>query len=94
VVFNERHLRRLLAEYVAYYHEDRTHYALEKETPGGRLPDTTGRRRNWSMDFGERQASLAWRARWNLRWGNEKKGSPTVQDGHRCIIRPAIREEP
>jgi len=38
VVFNERHLRRLLGEYVAYYHQDRTHYALEKETPGGRLP--------------------------------------------------------
>src|SRR5207302_3845807 len=33
VVFNERHLRRLVGEYVAYYHEDRTHYALEKETP-------------------------------------------------------------
>jgi transposase InsO family protein len=38
VIFNERHLRRLLGEYVAYYHDDRTHYALEKETPGGRLP--------------------------------------------------------
>ncbi len=37
VIFNERHLRRLLGEYVAYYHGDRTHYALEKETPGGRL---------------------------------------------------------
>lgn len=38
VVFNERHLRRLLSEYVAYYHDDRTHYALEKQTPSGRLP--------------------------------------------------------
>jgi hypothetical protein len=28
VVFNERHLRRLLTDYVAYYHADRTHYAL------------------------------------------------------------------
>ena len=41
VVFNERHLRRLLGEYVAYYHEDRTHYALEKETPGGRQPSAS-----------------------------------------------------
>ena len=32
VVFNERHLRRLLNEYVAYYHDDRTHDALAKET--------------------------------------------------------------
>ena len=38
VVFNERQLRRLLTEYVAYYHDDRTHAALEKGTPAGRLP--------------------------------------------------------
>jgi len=33
IAFNERHLRRLLAEYVHYYHEDRTHLGLQKETP-------------------------------------------------------------
>ncbi len=33
IVLNERHLRRLLAEYVRYYHEDRTHLGLGKETP-------------------------------------------------------------
>jgi hypothetical protein len=33
IVFNERHLKRLLAEYVRYYHEDRTHLGLQKETP-------------------------------------------------------------
>jgi transposase InsO family protein len=38
VVFNERHLRRLLNEYVAYYHDDRTHDALAKGTPAGRRP--------------------------------------------------------
>jgi putative transposase len=32
LVFNERHARRLF-EYLAYYHEDRTHYALAKEPP-------------------------------------------------------------
>ena len=36
VVFNERHLRRLLREYVAYYHDDRTHLGLGKATPAGR----------------------------------------------------------
>src|SRR5260370_20558455 len=41
VVFNERHLRRLVGEFVAYYHDDRTHYALEKETPGGRPPSVS-----------------------------------------------------
>jgi integrase-like protein len=38
VVFNERHLRRLLRDYVAYYHEDRTHLGLEKQTPAKRAP--------------------------------------------------------
>ncbi len=36
VMINERHLKRLLFEYVRYYHEDRTHLGLSKETPGGR----------------------------------------------------------
>ncbi len=38
VVFNERHLRQLLRQYVAYYHHDRTHLALAKQTPAGRRP--------------------------------------------------------
>jgi putative transposase len=37
IVLNERHLKRLLNEYVRYYHEDRTHLGLNKETPGGRI---------------------------------------------------------
>jgi putative transposase len=36
IAFNERHLKRLVAEYVCYYQEDRTHLGLRKETPGGR----------------------------------------------------------
>jgi transposase InsO family protein len=38
IVLNERHLRRLLREYVRYYHEDRTHLGLGKDTPAGRTP--------------------------------------------------------
>jgi hypothetical protein len=37
VALNERHLKRLLSEYVRYHHEDRTHLGLEKETPDGRI---------------------------------------------------------
>jgi putative transposase len=37
IVLNERHLKRLLSEYIYYYHEDRTHLGLTKETPGGRI---------------------------------------------------------
>jgi putative transposase len=33
---NERHLKRLLHEYISNHHEDRTHLGLGKETPGGR----------------------------------------------------------
>ena len=36
IVFNEGHLRRILRSYFAYYHEDRTHLGLGKETPMGR----------------------------------------------------------
>jgi transposase InsO family protein len=36
IPLNERHLRRLGREYLAYYHDDRTHLGLEKATPAGR----------------------------------------------------------
>jgi len=36
IAMNERHLKRLLSEYVRYYHEDRTHLGLGKGTPDGR----------------------------------------------------------
>ena len=43
VVLNERHLKRLMAEYVRYYHEDRTHLGLAKETPAGRKAEKPAR---------------------------------------------------
>ena len=36
IVLNERHLKRLMNEYVRYYHDDRTHLGLAKGTPAGR----------------------------------------------------------
>ncbi len=36
IVWNEEHARRLLTSYVSYYNEDRTHLALDKNTPNGR----------------------------------------------------------
>ena len=38
IALNERHLKRLLSEYVRYHHEDRTHLGLAKQTPTGRIP--------------------------------------------------------
>jgi transposase InsO family protein len=33
IVFNERHLRRVLVSYVHYYHCSRTHLSLAKDCP-------------------------------------------------------------
>jgi hypothetical protein len=33
VIFNERHLRRVLSSYVDYYHRTRTHLSLDKDCP-------------------------------------------------------------
>src|SRR5882762_6275363 len=44
VAVNERHLKRLLSEYVRYHHEDRTHLGLGKGTPDYRIRSTTSGR--------------------------------------------------
>jgi putative transposase len=39
IVFNERHLMRILSAYIEYYNETRTHKALGKDTPNSRVVD-------------------------------------------------------
>jgi transposase InsO family protein len=41
IVVNEPHLKRLMSEYVRYYHDDRTHLGLTKGTPAGRKAAST-----------------------------------------------------
>jgi putative transposase len=36
IVVNERHLKRLMSAYISYYHQDRTHLTLGKESPARR----------------------------------------------------------
>jgi hypothetical protein len=36
IILNERHLKRLMSSYLLYYHEDRTHPGLAKDTPASR----------------------------------------------------------
>ena len=45
VIFNERHLRRVLSWYVDYYHRTRTHLSLDKDCPDPRpvVPPGSGR---------------------------------------------------
>jgi putative transposase len=39
IVLSEFHLRRLVRDYIRYYHEDRVHGALNQETPAGARPE-------------------------------------------------------
>jgi hypothetical protein len=39
IVLIDRHLKRLMLEYNHYYHEDRTHIGLARETPASRLKE-------------------------------------------------------
>ena len=39
IILNERHLKRLMSSYLLYYHDDRTHLGLAKDTPGGRAAE-------------------------------------------------------
>ncbi|MBU8922464.1 MAG: transposase, partial [Bacteroidales bacterium] len=41
IVLGERHLRRVLKEYLAYYHRSRTHLGLEKDAPETRAIQAT-----------------------------------------------------
>jgi hypothetical protein len=51
IVFDERHLRRILREYLEYYHRDRTHLGLEKDCPEPREvdPPEVGPIRSWPI---------------------------------------------
>jgi transposase InsO family protein len=40
IALDEAHVRRLAREYLAYYHADRTHDGLGKDTPSGRAIDS------------------------------------------------------
>ena len=40
IIFNERHLRKVLKAYVTYYHEARTHLSLDKQSPVPRSIET------------------------------------------------------
>jgi transposase InsO family protein len=37
IALNEAHLKRLLSDYISYYHGDRTHLGLDKNTPSCRF---------------------------------------------------------
>ena len=40
IVWNERHAQRLIQDAVIYYNEDRSHLALDKNSPAGRAMES------------------------------------------------------
>jgi len=42
IVMNERHLKKVLGSYCAYYHGWRTHQSLDMDAPDGRQAQTVG----------------------------------------------------
>jgi putative transposase len=62
VIFNERHLRRVLTSYVDYYHRTRTHLSLDKDCPNHRTIATSAWRpdgTNYSWPSVARRRALA-----------------------------------
>jgi len=64
VVLSGGHLGRLLREYVAYYHDDRTHLGLGKATPAGR-PTTSRPEADATVLAARRVGGLHHRYEWN-----------------------------
>jgi putative transposase len=51
IILNERHLKRLMSSYLLYYHEDRTHLGLAKDTPAGRRTEIRPARESKIQSF-------------------------------------------
>lgn len=64
VVLNEAHLLRVVRGFLAYYHEDRTHLALQKDCPRPRGPDVQPGR-NADLQSEARCGGLHRRYRWS-----------------------------
>ena len=51
IIRNERHLIRLMSSYVLYYHQDRTHLGLAKDTPASRPTEIRSARERKIQSF-------------------------------------------
>jgi transposase InsO family protein len=51
IILNERHLKGLMSSYLLYYHEDRTHLRLAKDTPTGRPTEIRSQAENRILSF-------------------------------------------
>ena len=62
IVLNECHLRRLVRDYLEYYHDDRIHDALKKEAPTFRASNAgrAGPPRSWEPRVGGLHQCYHW----------------------------------
>ena len=51
IILNERHLKRLMSAYLLYYHQDRTHLGLAKDTPASRPTEISSARERKIQSF-------------------------------------------
>jgi len=51
IILNERHLKRLMSSYLLYYHQDRTHLGLAKDTPASRPTEMRSARERKIQSF-------------------------------------------
>ena len=65
IVLNEAHLRRLVRDYIRYYHEDRTHDGLGKDTPNRRPIEQRKNQKTKLLSL-PRLGGLHHRYKWNL----------------------------
>jgi Integrase core domain len=57
IIFDERHLCRVLSSYFQYYHKTRTHLSLDKDCPQTRPNTPAHRRQDYRLPKGRRTAS-------------------------------------
>jgi hypothetical protein len=81
IAINESHLKRLLASYVEYYHQDRTHCGLQKQTPQTR---TRFRPREGDIVVSCRRSSSSLRTRRLRMSPSFSQGAYLLRDISRC----------
>jgi putative transposase len=91
IALNESHVRRLVREYLQYYHEDRVHDALNKETPAGRVLER--RQTNAARVVGvPRVGGLHHRYRWQTALGLSIPSKESRGARHRVTTRRLMKE--
>jgi hypothetical protein len=58
IAINERHLLRLLHDYVGYYHQDRIHDALKQDAPTGAAKTGSGGKSDFERQTGRSPSSI------------------------------------